>query len=538
MKIKKSLVALSLLLVLVAVCGYNISNATVRSNDPTVESGGTVSITISTTNAVESFKIELADAGGLTFQSASVNSAFTGSVNGSTVNGITTSANTTLATYTFKTPTVSETKTYSVKFNISNMGAAESSTTNTSTVTVKAPEKNNNTNTNNTGNQTNNTGNETNNEPTFTSANDTVYATGDINVRKSYTTSSQVVGTLKKGESVTRTGIGSNGWSRVTYNGTTAYISTSLLTTKKPEETEDEKSSNTNLKTLSIEGYTLSPKFSASVVGYSIQITDTEIDKLNIVAEAEDDKATVTIEGNNGLEFGDNTIQVIVKAEDGTTKTYTITATMAEEFVGLSSLEIKDTDIANKFKTDLYEYEIDIKNLDKLDIVALANKEGATVEILGNEDLQEGENLITIIVRSADETQVATYQIKVNKTIVQIANLDNGFNTDLILYGVIALIGIILLAIAVIYVVRKRRMQEEFGYNEEDDDYYNQNEKHFNEEEQVESEENKNYFNSDEQSEEILNYKEKDESDDTEEDYFLNDSDDDKTKRRRGGKHF
>ena len=40
-----------------------------------------------------------------------------------------------------------------------------------------------------------------------------------------------IVATLTNGEFITRTGIGSNGWSRIDYNGTEVYAVTSLLTT-------------------------------------------------------------------------------------------------------------------------------------------------------------------------------------------------------------------------------------------------------------------------------------------------------------------
>ncbi len=67
--------------------------------------------------------------------------------------------------------------------------------------------------------------------------NQTVYATANVNVRNGANTSYAKVGLLKKGKSITRTAIGSNGWSRVIYKGKTAYISSSYLTTKKPVTT-------------------------------------------------------------------------------------------------------------------------------------------------------------------------------------------------------------------------------------------------------------------------------------------------------------
>ena len=74
----------------------------------------------------------------------------------------------------------------------------------------------------------------------FTEVNETVYATGTVNIRASYTADSDKLGSLSAGESVTRTGTSiagteAEGWSRVELSdGTTAYISNKYLSTTKP----------------------------------------------------------------------------------------------------------------------------------------------------------------------------------------------------------------------------------------------------------------------------------------------------------------
>ena len=40
-----------------------------------------------------------------------------------------------------------------------------------------------------------------------------------------------IVGVLRRGETLTRIGIGDNGWSQLEYNGQTVYAVTSYLTT-------------------------------------------------------------------------------------------------------------------------------------------------------------------------------------------------------------------------------------------------------------------------------------------------------------------
>ena len=95
----------------------------------------------------------------------------------------------------------------------------------TDTVTVKAKQNNNTTGGGSTGGNAG--GNTTPTEPKFTSVNETVYATTEVNVRKSWSTSSGIIGSLGAGKSVTRIGKGDNGWSKVSFNGSTGYISVS-----------------------------------------------------------------------------------------------------------------------------------------------------------------------------------------------------------------------------------------------------------------------------------------------------------------------
>jgi len=78
---------------------------------------------------------------------------------------------------------------------------------------------------------------------TYENVNDRVTAKVETNLRNAPgTEGTQVVATIRNGEWVTRTGIGSNGWSRLEYNGDTVYALTSYLTTNEsydPGDVED-----------------------------------------------------------------------------------------------------------------------------------------------------------------------------------------------------------------------------------------------------------------------------------------------------------
>lgn len=332
--------------------------------------------------------------------------------------------------------------------------------------------------------------------PSFSSVNETVYCTNDgVNVRSSYSTSSSVLGSLSKNESLKRTGVATkavNGitWSKVTYNGKTAYVSSSYLTKTKPTTTstenkttddkkndntnkddkkdENTKSSNKNLKSLVVTPSSISPKFSASTTEYAMTV-GSDVDEIEIKAEAEDSKAEVLVEGNKNLKIGENTITIKVTAEDETVRTYKIAVTKEKkDQVGLKELLIEGVKLNPDFDANTYLYTVDMenKNLSELNITATANKEKATVEIIGNTNLTVGNNVITILVKESD-TETATYQINVNikETVVAESKNDNDLYKKI---GMGVLGAVVLIAIVVTIVkMRKDNDDDEIDYKEE-----------------------------------------------------------------------
>ena len=97
---------------------------------------------------------------------------------------------------------------------------------------------------------------------------------------------------------------------------------------KEPEE--DTKSKDTSLKSLSITGYELSPKFSASTTSYKVNLP-AETTSIEVKASVNDSKASVTGTGNIKVQAGENEINVVVTSEYGTKQTYTIKAYVDEK---------------------------------------------------------------------------------------------------------------------------------------------------------------------------------------------------------------
>ena len=368
------------------------------------------------------------------------------------------------------TPSSAGTYTFKLGGDVSD-GSTNKTTNVSGSVTVTATnsssdnnDKNNDKKNDNKDNKDNKDNNDTTTEPTFKSANDKVYATGDINIRKSYSADSDKIGTLKAGESVTRTGISDNGWSKVSYNGGTGYIKTSLLTTEEPSKASDKA-----LKTLEVTPEGLDPEFDPETTSYTLNV-GADVEKLEIKAAPNDEKATVEITGNESLVAGDNAVKITVTAQDGTTRIYTINVKKGEATtLGLSSLKINGYTLSPKFSSNVYEYKINVldPNITKLDVLATANVENAKVEVTGNTNLVKGENTITITVTSEDGKEKVIYQILVNKDSDVTATTNK---KDMIIYGGIV-VGVILIFVIIIIVVKSRKKKKQPTNNNNADDY-------------------------------------------------------------------
>ena len=100
---------------------------------------------------------------------------------------------------------------------------------------------------------------------------------------------------------------------------------------KDNENKEEKKSSNASLSSLVISAGTLSPEFSSDTKDYTATV-DYSCSSLAVTANPSDSKASVTsVTGNDSLEVGDNTVSVVVTAEDGSTATYNIVVTRRAE---------------------------------------------------------------------------------------------------------------------------------------------------------------------------------------------------------------
>lgn len=448
------------------------SFASYSSNDPSVKSGATFSITVKSSSKLENYDMELVSYSGLTYKGCSASGAAVNSSTGK-VSYASLDGTSKLGTYTFKAPEVTEKKKYTVKFSING-------TTNTSTVTVSPK-----TTSSSSSSSSDSSSSNSEQKPSFTSVNKKMYVESEVaTLRSSWSTSSSGV-TVKRGTELTITGTSSkkvNGyvWYRVSYNGATKYVSSSLVTTTKPADNKDadtqndtktdntndkkdsSKATSTNLKSLNVTPTGLSPAFSTGTTEYTMTV-GSNIDKIEVNAVAEDNNASVIVEGNKNITIGNNKITITVTAGENT-KIYHINVTKEnKKQLQLSELLVDGQPLNPEFDSNIYEYTIEKTNTAELNITATPSSSSAEVEILGNTDFKVGENIVTILVKSSNGEDVTTYQITVNVAQSDAIAVDENNGSDnkkMYLYIGLGVVGTIILIIIIISIAKHKKEDE------------------------------------------------------------------------------
>lgn len=89
------------------------------------------------------------------------------------------------------------------------------------------------------------------------------------------------------------------------------------------------KSSNSYLSSITIDGYEIEPKFDKETLEYSVTLKE-ETEKITINAQLENSNAKVTGVGEFSVSEGVNNFEIVVTAENGSKRTYKLTATVLE----------------------------------------------------------------------------------------------------------------------------------------------------------------------------------------------------------------
>lgn len=184
---------------------------------------------------------------------------------------------------------------------------------------------------------------------------------------------------------------------------------------------ERPKSKNAVLSGLIVSQGTLSPAFSQDVTDYKVQVRDT-INSIRITPTA-GENGKVSGGGTKSLAVGENIIELTVTSEDGSAnKVYTVNVVrgeIAEPSAYLKSLSINNigVELSPEFDSKNNKYTVTVdKNFNELNFKYETEDPLAEVKIEGNENFAEGENIVTITVKSSgEEPKEQIYEITVIK---------------------------------------------------------------------------------------------------------------------------
>ena len=292
-------------------------------------------------------------------------------------------------------------------------------------------------------------------------------------------------------------------------------------------KSEDETTSDATLKDLGIR-----PKeydftgFKPTLTSYNVSVPN-DVEKITIYATAKNAKDTITGSGAKTLNVGQNKCEIKVTSEDKkTTKTYIINVTRKEEKEedkedekesekeqnivadGLKNIKVKDAELEPIFSQNVYSYNVNVPaGTKKLEIDTETTSKDIEVEIAGNEELKEGENIITVLVHNKQNDATATYQInakvenqKIDLSTVNSELKDAESNAKIqawIIKGTIIAIVVLI----IIYLIQRYRITNEYEDEEYEENYEEENESQFENSNQESDESQYNDFD-DEQYEE------------------------------------
>ena len=148
-------------------------------------------------------------------------------------------------------------------------------------------------------------------------------------------------------------------------------------------------SDNNYLSSLKIDNYKLSPSFNKKTLDYKLEL-DSDVDKINVTAVAENDKSTISGDGEISVLEGENKVEIVVTSESGETRTYTILVTVKDEnpikvtlnnkaytlVKNITALDIPDGYKAVKIKINNEEIGALYSDITKYTLVGLKDEDG------------------------------------------------------------------------------------------------------------------------------------------------------------------
>lgn len=178
---------------------------------------------------------------------------------------------------------------------------------------------------------------------------------------------------------------------------------------------------STQLKSLRLNVEGIVPDFETDIYDYSLTLPEQlkEIKDIEVQTIAENENAKIEVSGNKNLKDGLNIINVVV-TNQGKSQEYKIKVTKTQNLemanTNLENLAIEYAILSPEFNEQITRYNTQVANeINQLNILAIPENENGKVEILGNNNLNEGNNKIEIKVTAPNGFTQRIYEINVYK---------------------------------------------------------------------------------------------------------------------------
>lgn len=182
-----------------------------------------------------------------------------------------------------------------------------------------------------------------------------------------------------------------------------------------------QKQNSTQLKSLRLDVEGIVPDFETDIYDYSLTLPEQlkEIKDIEVQTIAENENAKIEVSGNKNLKDGLNIINVVV-TNQGKSQEYKIKVTKTQNLemanTNLENLAIEYAILSPEFNEQITRYNTQVANeINQLNILAIPENENGKVEILGNNNLNEGNNKIEIKVTAPNGFTQRIYEINVYK---------------------------------------------------------------------------------------------------------------------------
>ncbi|MDR0613983.1 MAG: cadherin-like beta sandwich domain-containing protein, partial [Dysgonamonadaceae bacterium] len=192
--------------------------------------------------------------------------------------------------------------------------------------------------------------------------------------------------------------------------------------------TVDRFSSDATLKSLTLNNGAIPLRFSSDIFEYRVEVED-EVTDITIGGEANHPEATVSGRGPHSLNYGENTFQVTVRAEDTeigieTSETYTVTVHRISNDPALKSLTIAPAELVPPFDPDITQYTAGVSHqVSSIAIDIETNYPLATCLVSNGDDFGEpgikplnvGQNVFGISVFAENKKYYRAYWVRITR---------------------------------------------------------------------------------------------------------------------------